>query len=230
MGRRPQSHGTCEYFGEETTRSGMLKHLAKCDKRAQTIRAAEMGREAEENLWYVRVQDHYAKEFWLDLEMRGTETLETLDSYLRAIWLECCGHLSKFTAGGWHGYDVSKSRKADDVFTKETTLLPLYDFGTASETEIQVIGSRAGRAVTRHPIALMARNRMPEMPCQECGRPAAFLCLECLYQADDEFGNWYLCAEHVQEHPHEECREPLALVNSPRLGVCGYEGPADSPY
>jgi len=35
--------------------------------------------------------------------MRGSATLTKLDDYLRAIWLECCGHLSKFTIGGWGG-------------------------------------------------------------------------------------------------------------------------------
>jgi len=35
--------------------------------------------------------------------MRGSATLAKLDDYLRAIWLECCGHLSKFTIGGWGG-------------------------------------------------------------------------------------------------------------------------------
>jgi hypothetical protein len=130
----------------------MAKHLAKCDKRAQTIEAAGPSKRPKENLWHVRAQEPHAKEFWLDLEMRGSATLETLDSYLRAIWLECCGHLSKFTVGGWHGYDIAKSRKADDVFLREPTLLHLYDFGTTSETEIQVIGSRRDRAVTRHPI------------------------------------------------------------------------------
>jgi hypothetical protein len=230
MARRPQSRGTCQYCGEEATRSGMVKHLAKCDKRAQKIQAAGSRRRPEETLWHVRAQEPYAKEFWLDLEMRGAATLETLDSYLRAIWLECCGHLSKFTVGGWHGYDVSKSRKADDVFTRETTLLHLYDFGTTSETEIQVISSRTGRVVTRHPIELMARNNMLEMLCKECSRPAAFLCIECLYETDDESGSWFLCAEHAEEHPHDEYGEPVPLVNSPRLGMCGYEGPADPPY
>lgn len=230
MSRTPQSRGTCQYCGEETTKSGMTKHLAKCGKRAQTIQVAEANKQPEENLWYVRTQAARDKDFWLDLEMRGSATLEKLDAYLRDIWLECCGHLSKFTVGGWQGYDVGKTRKADDVFAKEPVLLHLYDFGTTSETEIRVIGSRKGRVTTRHPIALMARNNMPKMLCKECGKPAAFLCIECLYEADDEFGGWFLCHEHAAGHPHEEYGEPVPLVNSPRLGMCGYEGPADPPY
>lgn len=161
MSRTPQSRGKCQYCGEETAKSGMSRHLAKCAKRIQVIRSADAGKGTEETLWHVRVQDAYAKDFWLDLEMRGSATLEKLDAYLRAIWLECCGHLSKFTVGGWQGYDVGKARTADNVFAKETELLHLYDFGTTSETVIQVAGSRRGKATTKHPIALMARTICP---------------------------------------------------------------------
>ncbi|MBK6433512.1 hypothetical protein [Candidatus Amarolinea dominans] len=37
-----------------------------------------------------------------------------------------------------------------------------------------------------------------------------------------------LCDEHAQEHEHEEM--VMALVNSPRTGMCGYDGPAEPPY
>jgi hypothetical protein len=207
----------------------MTRHLVKCDKRSQAIRAADASKQPEETLWHICVQDAYGKDFWLDLEMRGPATLEKLDAYLRAIWLECCGHLSRFTVGGWGGYDVGKARKADDVFIKEAALLHLYDFGTTSETEIHVAGSRKGKAATKHPIVLMARNNMPEMLCKECDKPAAYLCMECLYEAD-EMGTWFLCDEHAENHPHTEYGEPVPLVNSPRLGMCGYEGPAEPPY
>jgi len=230
MARKPQSRGTCQYCGEEAPKGGMTRHLAKCSQRAHAIQTANAGKMPEETLWHLRVQDAYAKEFWLDLEMRGSASLSTLDTYLRAIWLECCGHLSKFTVGGWGGHDVGKSRKADDIFSKESSLRHLYDFGTTSETDINVVGSRYGKATTKHPIALMARNHMPEMICRECDQPAAYLCLECLYEGDDEEGTWFLCEEHARDHPHTEYGEPIALVNSPRLGMCGYEGPAEPPY
>ncbi len=226
MPRKPQSRGTCKYCGEETAKSGMIKHLAKCEKRFKMIESAK---QPMETIWHLRVQDAYSKEFWLDLEMRGSATLEKLDHYLRAIWLECCGHLSKFTVGGWGGYEVGKGRKADDVFTIETTLRHLYDFGTTSETDIQVVEVRKGKATTKYPIALMARNNMPEMFCNVCDKPASHLCLECLYEAT-ETGTWFLCDEHAENHPHEDYGEPLPLVNSPRLDMCGYEGPAEPPY
>ena len=39
------------------------------------------------------------------IEMQETATLEDLDSFLRDIWLECCGHLSAFNIYGTN-YDV----------------------------------------------------------------------------------------------------------------------------
>jgi hypothetical protein len=225
MTRKPQSHSKCQYCGKENTKSGMTKHLANCEKRFMTI---ESSKQLTETIWHLRVQSLYSKDFWLDLEMRGSAPLEKLDHYLREIWLECCGHLSKFTVGGWGG-EVSKGRRADDVFTMQTTLRHLYDFGTTSETDIQVVEVREGKATTKHPIALMARNTMPKMLCIECGKPAGYLCLECLYEAT-ESGTWLLCNEHAEDHPHEEFGEPLPLVNSPRMGVCGYTGPAEPPY
>lgn len=229
MSRKPESRGTCAYCRELITRRSISKHMQVCSKRQESLAAAEKSDRPVEFLWHLRVQDAYDSAFWLDLEMRGSASLSTLDAYLRAIWLECCGHLSKFTVGGWGGHDVGKSRKADNVFTRETILRHLYDFGTTSETDIKVVGSRQGKATTRHPIALLARNNMPEMPCSQCGKPAAYLCIECLYEGDEE-GAWFLCDEHVANHPHEEYGEPIPLVNSPRLGMCGYDGPAEPPY
>ena len=229
MARKPQSRGTCAYCGEEFAKAGAKPHLKKCNERLQAIQAAETSKRNTENLWHLRIQDAYAKNFWLNLEMRGSASLTTLDTYLRAIWLECCGHLSEFTVGGWGGSKVGNARKADDIFKQESTLRHLYDFGTTSETDIKVVGSRQGKATTRRPIALMARNNMPEMLCRECDQPAGWLCLECLYEAD-EAGTWFLCDKHVENHPHDEYGEPLPLVNSPRLGMCGYNGPAEPPY
>lgn len=229
MPRRPENPGACAYCGEIVTKRGVGKHLDKCPKRQEALAGAAASSRPVETLWHLRVQDAYDKDFWLNLEMAGSASLSKLDNYLRAIWLECCGHLSMFTIGGWQGDEIAKSRKANAVFEPGITLRHLYDFGTTSETDIKVVDFREGRATTKHPIALLARNRMPEMLCQECDQPAGWLCFECFYEAEEP-GAWFLCDEHVTDHPHTEYGEPIALVNSPRLGMCGYDGPAEPPY
>jgi hypothetical protein len=229
MPRRPENPGTCAYCGEIITKRGVVKHLDKCPKRRETLSVAEASSRPVETFWHLRVQDAFDKDFWLDLEMVGSASLDKLDQYLRAIWLECCGHLSKFTIGGWGGQDIGKARKANAIFEPGLVLRHLYDFGTTSETDIKVVGFREGKVTTKHPIALLARNQMPEMLCMVCDQPAGWLCLECLYEAEEP-GMWFLCDEHVKDHLHDEYGDPIALVNSPRLGMCGYDGPAESPY
>lgn len=227
MPRNPESRGTCFFCGETIVKRSVSKHLAKCSKRLESIQAADATSRPQETIWHLRVQGAYAKEYWLDLEMVGSASLDKLDRYLRAIWLECCGHLSQFTIGGWGGTIIGKTRKVNSVFEAGLVLRHQYDFGTTSETDIKVIGFRVGRPLTKHPLFLMARNCPPKFLCQECGQPANWLCTECFYE-DDKPG--LLCDEHVQEHPHENYGEPMPIVNSPRMGMCGYEGPATPPY
>ncbi len=86
---------------------------------------------------------------------------------------------------------------------------------------------RNGKSLSGYPIYLMARTQAPEIQCIECEKPAGWLCMECVYEADSP---GTLCDEHVQEHPHDEYGDPLPIVNSPRVGMCGYDGPADPPY
>jgi hypothetical protein len=227
MPRKSENPGTCAACGEVLLRRSVTKHLEKCPQHNEALRAAAASKRAEETLWHLRVQDAENKDFWLDLEMVGSASLDKLDKYLRAIWLECCGHLSQFTIGGWTGIEVAKTRKANAIFEPGLILRHLYDYGTTSETDIKVIGSRSGRPLSKHAIELLARNNMIPAVCQECGQPAEWLCLECLYE-EDQTG--YLCDEHMEDHPHDEYGEPMPLLNSPRTGLCGYTGPAEPPY
>jgi hypothetical protein len=205
----------------------MTKHLSACPKRQAMIAQAERRKARREKLYHLRVQDAWGGDFWLELETRGTATLKDLDHYLRAIWLECCGHMSRFSIGGWKGAEIAKSKRVEEVFRRGITLTHIYDFGTSSEILIRYVKAREGKPTTPHPIALMARNVQPQAICVECKRPAVWLCMECVIE-DEIWG--FLCQEHVESHPHEGYGEPIRIVNSPRLGMCGYERPADPPY
>jgi len=228
MPRGKPSKGKCAYCGAEIAKNGISKHLLACTSRQAIIQQAERKKVAGETLYHLRVQDASSGgDFWLDLEMRGSKSLKELDSYLRGIWLECCGHLSQFSVGGWQGEEIFMSRKAGEVFTRGLELTHIYDFGTESVTLVKVAGVRKGKPTTARPIALMARNLMPETICAECKKPATCLCMECMI----EEGLWgVLCDKHAKKHPHDNYGEPIPLVNSPRLGMCGYDGPAEPPY
>jgi hypothetical protein len=224
---RTQSKGTCTYCGKTLSKAGITKHLTTCPERQQVIASAEAKKGTSEPLFHLRIQDAYRSEFWLDLEMRGSKSLQDLDNYLRAIWLECCGHLSQFSLGGAFAREVGMRRKISDIFQAGGELTHVYDFGTSSETVVKCVELREGKPTTAKAIALMARNIMPEYPCIECQKLATHLCMECLIE-DQTDGT--LCDEHTENHPHDDYGDPIPLVNSPRLGMCGYDGPAEPPY
>ena len=226
MARRQQSRGVCTYCEKEMTKGGLTRHLKTCASRQQTI--AQSTVKKSQNIYHLQVQDAYGGDFWLHLEMNGTAPLDDLDGYLRAIWLECCGHMSEFSFGGaYSGNTVGMSQKVDRVFDVGDQLTHVYDFGDTSETTIKCVDVRQGVPLTRAPIALMARNNIPTPPCKECEKIATHLCFECVHEYGE---NGLLCDEHTESHPHENYDRPMALVNSPRLGYCAYTGPADPPY
>jgi hypothetical protein len=220
-----QSRGQCGFCAHETTKGSMRRHLATCPTRRDQI-ASTGGKPAQ--LLHLRVQDAYDSAYWLDVEVRGTATLADVDSYLRAIWLECCGHLSRFSVGGWSSDDVPQKRRVGDAFADGGPLVHTYDFGTESVTQITPIESRNGAPLSQRPIVLMARNLTPQASCVECDQPASHLCSDCQREWESP---GTLCAQHAKGHHHGEWEEePIEVVNSPRLGRCGYTGPADPPY
>ena len=227
MTRRRQSRGECLFCEREMTKGGLSRHLAACPRRAEVVKAADQTAGHGELLYHLVVQDAWNSDFWLHLEMRGSARLDDLDRYLRAIWLECCGHLSMFSIGGWGGDEIAMRKRAEKVFEPGLELTHIYDYGTSSYTLVREVSVRRGRPIRSHPIYLMARNALPEASCIECGEPAAWLCHECMIE-DGTAGT--LCEEHARVHPHDDYGEPVPLVNSPRLGMCGYTGPADPPY
>lgn len=233
-----QNRGACAYCGREMTRGWMARHLRTCEKRLAAQTEADRTRRRKQTLYHLQVEDAWSSYYWLQLEMRGEATLERLDSYLRDIWLECCGHLSQFEIGGVYytqimddGLDFRDEKGMDvpvgELFTPGMEIPYEYDFGTTTELLIKVMDQRVGRPTTSHPIVLMARNNCPEAVCMVCGQPASWLCIECLQETDD-VGT--LCDEHAKTHPHDDYGEPIPLVNSPRVGMCGYTGPAEPPY
>ena len=203
------SRGICTYCGQEFGKTAIKRHLTVCPQRMNVILQAESGKGTRETLIHLRVQAAYAKEFWLDLEMRGSATLKDLDTYLRAIWLECCGHLSAFSS--WKR-QIRRQKslcgtKQSEIFTPGTLLTHLYDFGSTSETQIEAVEIREGKPTTSRPIALLARNVMPEAECIECDQKAVWLCMECVIE-EDAAGT--LCEKHVKKHRHKNYGEPVS--------------------
>ena len=163
--------------------------------------------------------------FWVYFDVDDSSTLVNVDQFLRDLWLECCGHLSAFTIGPImymsHTEFLDSGEKSMNVALKRVIRPGVkfrheYDFGTTTELDMECISERRGKAGSE--IEIVAQNDMLEFPCDECGKPATEICTECLWE-----GEGFLCDSCVEDH---ECDEEMLLpvVNSPRMGMCAYEG------
>ena len=120
--------GICSFCKGEFDKGKMTQHLKYCKQRAASVAAqAEDTRRKKTRLFHLIVEGRYNPQYWMQLEVPATESLATLDSFLRSIWLECCGHLSEFKIG-----DISYSSESEDSYFGEFELL---DEGEGVEEE-----------------------------------------------------------------------------------------------
>ncbi|AFY38303.1 hypothetical protein Lepto7376_1993 [[Leptolyngbya] sp. PCC 7376] len=227
MEKSTTTKGICQFCGKEFSKGGISRHLKSCHMRQSAITTVETNQRKAQTIYHLQIQSYGDKNFWLHLEMRGDSNLRDLDLYLRAIWLECCGHLSAFSHRHSLQQEIAMSHTISWIFEELDQLEHIYDWGTPSETIIRHVNHRQGKMLNSEPIFLMARNNPPVYSCIQCEKPATHFCQECMYE-DGTTG--MLCDRHTKGHPHEDYGEPISLVNSPRLGICGYDGPAEAPY
>jgi hypothetical protein len=93
-----------------------------------------------------------------------------------------------------------------------------YDFGSTTELALKVIAEREGKNQGRkNAIQIMARNELPVVLCDICGENPSTL----MYQGWDNPDSW-LCKDCARVT--HDMNMMLPIVNSPRVGVCGYTG------
>lgn len=168
----------------------------------------------------LKVEGLWEKEYWLYLDMPLTSTLKSLDSFLRDIWVECCGHMSAFCTK--YRDDVGKSKKIGS-FEIGTKLNYVYDFGSPTELSVTFV-SLIRRPKQLRAVRLIARNESMAYTCRYCGSQASKICLDFTY--DEGNPNPFICEDCMEKHA-DEIDWMLPVVNSPRMGVCGYEGEDD---
>src|SRR6266566_2621386 len=98
---RQTSKGTCAFCRGEFSKSAMTRHLETCEQRMLTEAKAGSKQQAQPTRkLHMVVEGRDLPMYWMHLEVTASTTLTTLDRFLRATWLECCGHLSAFEIGG----------------------------------------------------------------------------------------------------------------------------------
>ncbi len=209
----------------------MTKHLRTClaseDHSFEPNNAESTKKQnRSERLFHLIVEGRYLPQYWMHLEVPAKSTLAALDGFLRDNWLECCGHLSAFRIGqtsfASNAFDEmddeSMDVKLERVIIPGAKFFHEYDFGTTTELSLKWVSEREGKARGKpDAVRLLARNDDPLILCA-CGKAATQVCTSCVW--NDE--GW-VCDDCGEEH---ECGTEMLLpvVNSPRVGMCGYTG------
>lgn len=224
---RTVSFGQCTACRQTVAKQSVSRHLATCTQRQALDRElpAGRGKQREIPLLHLVVEGRTLPQYWMHLEIPADASLKHLDQFLRDIWLECCGHLSAFTIAGVHYAvladpefgDRGMTGKAGALLAPGATAFYEYDFGTTTELQLRSLAERQGTA-RGYGVRVLARNQPPDIPCEECGQPATQVCSQCIWE-----GAGWVCESHAKEHA---CGEDMLLpvVNSPRVGMCGYVG------
>ncbi|KON27045.1 hypothetical protein AC481_05935 [miscellaneous Crenarchaeota group archaeon SMTZ-80] len=219
-----KNEGICRFCMNTFSGTSMGRHLVSCEAKKQEDSRYATNKKIKSSIYHIKVSAY--KAFWLHIEMNATATLDELDQFLRDIWLECCGHLSEFTINGiryehspsndgWGmksksmNIQLRKALNVKDKFSYE------YDFGSTTYLEGQVFAEREG--LLKEKVRILARNNPYIFKCESCDAKATEICMEC---------QQFFCDQCLIEHG---CSEEMALpvINSPRMGVCGYCGTSD---
>jgi len=212
MAEELTSEGKCLYCEQLLSQKEITKHLAKhlADKEKTAVGLKT------QTYCHIVVE---ADIMFLHLLVKGSAKIETIDSFLRNIWLECCGHLSGFRSGR---EEISMNSKVKEVFEPKLKIIYDYDFGTT--TRLFLKGLKYYQLNETKNIILLARNEPLKIICSTCKKaPAVSMCSVCNWQTDA-----YFCEKCGKKH-EKECDDfadysEMPVVNSPRMGECGYEG------
>jgi len=204
--------GICCYCNEVVTKRTVGKHLDKCKEKKALD--SQFGNENNFKFFSLLVEATYDKSFWILIEVSSVLTLKNIDQFLRDIWLECCGHLSAF----YHSKTkIAMSRKLYDVFQKGLILDYEYDFGSTTDLKIKILSQIDSS--DKKQIRVLAVNKKSEILCSACREKQSIY--DCTLCGEE------LCESCTKTHQCfiDEGEEYIAeKVNSPRSGVCGYDG------
>lgn len=212
MDDKLQSEGKCLYCDQLFSKKEIGKHLA------EHLAWEEKTEPVENTKTYCHIEVD-AGEMFLHLLVKGDAKMKNIDKFLRVIWLDCCDHLSGF---GHKDFKVKMSQEVQDVFEPRVKIYHDYDYGTT--TRVFLKGLKHYQLNIEDQIILLSRNEPLKLMCSTCKvEPAVNICTTC---------NWeqysFFCKKCSKKH-EKECEyfnedSRLPVVNSPRMGQCGYTG------
>lgn len=219
--QRNQYPGQCMLCKKTMNKDPITRHLKKC------VEEHSLSEGRSIRLFHIAVEGSYLPMYWIRVEIPGAHMLYDLDRFLRAIWLECCDHMSCFTiegqrysatpfgdrGSGWG--ERSMTEKIYSVLRPGMKFTHEYDYGSTTRVSLCVVGVRRTK-VTSPGVTLLARNVPPAWQCSVCGgRATKILASGSGFDLEALFCD--ACAEGGED-------EYLPVVNSPRVGTCAYCG------
>jgi hypothetical protein len=223
-----RTHGQCNVCNDTFSKAGMTRHLQSC-REGEVVSKEPSGNRGlqKTRLLHLLIEGQGLPDYWMHVEAPADVTLEDLDHFLRDTWLECCGHLSAFTIGdttylshpGEEFDDEGMDVALGDILRPGMEFHHKYDFGTTTHLSLRVVSEREGK-IASESIQILARNDPRLITCEMCGEIATLVCAQCIWSDEG-----WLCDKCAGEH---KCGEEMLLpvVDSPRVGMCGYTGEA----
>ncbi len=221
----------CYYCNEELSERTVKRHVKGCKVRKQKIEEDMASSKKTKSQYILSIVPQYgSKEYCLYIAIDIDLTLKNLDSFLRDIWLECCGHLSSFIIGDVN-YDSEVEVYSDFFSQGETMDFKLrqvisvgdkfrydYDFGSTTTLKLEVIDEYL-IGEKHSEIEILARNEEIQNFCANCNKKAEYFDYE-----EEKF----FCEGCIDEDTDTDMVYVPEYTNSPRDGVCGYEGDRDT--
>ena len=218
MPKQTPTPGTCLTCNEPVTKRTIATHLLKNHQDS-----------AGDEQLLILVDTPYPSPYWLAIVANPDAFLFDLDHLLREVWVECCGHLSSFYINGME-YFTGEDEPEDESDCSDTASMKImlrkvmaprmtfhyeYDFGSTTELRLKVVDFIHWTEPV-DTVQVVGMNDKPEVRCDICGEPAEY------HYVEEDFEK-SLCEECSSDDELDECYL-LPIVNSPRTGVCGYEG------
>jgi hypothetical protein len=107
-----------------------------------------------------------------------------------------------------------------DLPGEQLRMLYVYDFGSSTVLNIRSV-SPVEYADSAGDFIIAARNQPPLFSCS-CGNNASILVRDALDDIDSEA---FYCEQYITEY-EGDLSYLTPLTNSPRMGICGYDGPS----
>ena len=212
MEQKITSEGKCIYCQKTFAQKDITKHL--------TVHLAQMEKDKKipNPLTYCHIEVE-AGEMFLHLLVKGSAKMKEIDDFLREIWLECCGHMSAFRH---KPTEIPMNQIVKEVFLPKTKIQHEYDFG--STTTVFLKAHKQYQLSFKNTILLLSRNEPLKLLCATCKKNAATsLCTVCQCNEYSFFCN--SCAKkHTNTCDDFSDYSQMQVVNSPRMGECGYTG------